>query len=198
MNADGSARDGDYVRYFEDPRVVLGRCESAKRVQSTDASGNRQLLLRVSGPTLSANHSSFRYAANTYVEDLNAQHADRLPKYVLRTNRCVKAGEQARYDYSVSYTGAGSLSRNPVGDCMACGEVTAAEGQKHSELVLVCSCEAECHLSCLNPPLLEAPSNDWHCSYCVVRRPGVHGDTARRWKQGEGQTRICLRTVFGT
>ncbi len=84
------------------------------------------------------------------------QHADRLPQYVLRTNRCVKAGEQVRYDYSASYTSAGSLSRNPVGDCMACGEVTAAEDQEHSEHVLVCSCEAECHLRCLNPPLSEA------------------------------------------
>ena len=102
-NADGSPHDGSYVRYFEDSRVVLDRCEDSRRVISTDVRGPRQVMVIVSGDTLCANHSSFEFTANTYVEDLNRDRPDCLPQFVLRASRSCHAGEQVRYNYSTKY-----------------------------------------------------------------------------------------------
>jgi hypothetical protein len=91
--ADGSPVDGTYVRYIEDPRVILNPGDSEKNIVSTDPYGQRQLLLKVDGPSLMANHTSFDYAANSVLEDLKVSRSDCLPQYVLRSSRCVKKGE---------------------------------------------------------------------------------------------------------
>ena len=153
-------------------------------------------MLIVSGATLSANHSSYEYTANTYVEDLNLDRDDRLCRLVLRASRASHAGEQIRYNYSIKYTGAGSEFLNPDGDCMVCGEATSVDASE-SDPVLVCSagqnegdrwmCQAECHLRCLTPALSEPPTHDWYCSYCVNKRRGAYGEAARAWKLGDGR-----------
>ena len=52
------------------------------------------------------------------------------------------------------------------------------EGIRHQEFCRVCKdggdvilcdfCPCVYHLSCLNPPLKEAPDGDWKCPRCVV------------------------------
>lgn len=50
-------------------------------------------------------------------------------------------------------------------DCEICG---ASEGD--TDLIICDECDLYFHLSCLDPPLLEAPSGQWFCSTCLNKR----------------------------
>ncbi|XP_058797408.1 E3 ubiquitin-protein ligase UHRF1-like isoform X2 [Phymastichus coffea] len=51
-------------------------------------------------------------------------------------------------------------------NCTECGCVVCG-GKNNPHLILVCDeCEDEYHISCLKPPLLEIPEDDWYCAKC--------------------------------
>jgi hypothetical protein len=57
--------------------------------------------------------------------------------------------------------------------CMYCGET--------GELIICDGCNQSCHLTCLDPPLMDIPDGDWYCPECSQKRPakedgGGNGD----------------------
>ncbi|KAG5184694.1 hypothetical protein JKP88DRAFT_152574, partial [Tribonema minus] len=53
--------------------------------------------------------------------------------------------------------------------CLHCS-CTACHGKHDPDSVLLCDgCDGECHMACLNPPLLSVPEGEWYCSRCTMR-----------------------------
>mmetsp|Transcript_17228 Transcript_17228/g.24388 ORF Transcript_17228/g.24388 Transcript_17228/m.24388 type:complete len:118 (-) Transcript_17228:660-1013(-) len=52
--------------------------------------------------------------------------------------------------------------------CMYCSCI-ACHGKYDPNTVLLCdSCDSECHMGCLDPPLVAVPKGEWYCQRCVA------------------------------